>query len=157
VADVDAVKLASPASLNDCMMRNVYRYRYTVVIDFDEVIVPRFHDDYTQMVAHINRKNRPRQPPHAYVFHNTYFFLDQTPDVEQPAHIRSLSLRRHAPPFGINASVVRRPFLKTAHCTLFGNIIKMQMSSFVKAVTKVTFSDLGIFCPLLSRSVPSVL
>jgi len=103
-AVLDAVKLASPASLNDCMMRNVYRYRYVVVIDFDEVIVPRSHGNYTQLMQHINREYSPQSQPHTYKFHNTYFFLDLTPDAQQPAHMRTASFRQHAPPSSIKAS-----------------------------------------------------
>jgi len=102
---VDAVKLASPASLNDCMLRNVYRYRYTVVVDFDEFIIPRSHDNYSQLIEHINLMYRPHRLPHTYTFHNTYFFLDLAPDVQQPAHMRTAGFRRHAPPSTINASV----------------------------------------------------
>jgi len=98
------VKLASPASLNDCMMRNVYRYRYAVVIDFDEVIVPRFHADYAQMVAHINRKFKLKAPPYTITFSNTYFFLSFQQDTKQPPYMRSLRFRRRVPPTGV------RPF-----------------------------------------------
>ena len=99
---VDSVKLASPASLNDCMMRNVYRYRYAVVIDFDEVIVPRLHDDYTQMVAHIDRKFRLKDRPYTYTFLNTYFFLSFQQDTQQPSYMRSLRFRRRIPPVGVS-------------------------------------------------------
>ena len=96
-----SVKLASPASLNDCMMRNVYRYRYAVVIDFDEIIIPRFHDDYTQMVTHINRKFRLKDRPYAYTFSNTYYFLSLQQDTEQPSYLRSMRFRRRVPPTGV--------------------------------------------------------
>jgi len=96
--ELDAVKLASPASLNDCVMRNVYRYRYTVVVDFDEIIIPRSHDNYTQLIRHINLKYRLHDQPHTYTFHNTYFFLDLKPDVQQPPQMRTASFRQHAPP-----------------------------------------------------------
>jgi len=99
-----SVKLASPASLNDCMMRNVYRYRYAVVIDFDEVIVPRFHDDYAQMVAHINRKFRLKNPPYTYTFSNTYFFLSYKQDTTQPSYMRSLRFRQRVPPTGVRST-----------------------------------------------------
>ena len=106
---IPSVKLASPASLNDCMMRNVYRYRYAVVIDFDEVIVPRFHDDYTQMVAHINRKFRLKDRAYTYTFSNTYFFLSFQPDAQQPPYLRTMRLRRRVPPTGVRSFVSRFP------------------------------------------------
>jgi len=91
------------------MMRNVYRYRYIVVIDFDEVIVPRSDDDYSSLVRRINNENNVtagHPPPHAYMFHNTYFFRDLTPDTLQPAHLRTLRYRRSAPPSEIYVSFI---------------------------------------------------
>jgi len=111
---MDMVDLANPASLNDCMMRNVYRYRYTVVVDLDEIIIPRSHDNYTQLMRHINFKYRSHNQPHTYLFHNTYFFLDLQPDVEQPAHMRTASFRQHAPPSPRNVSVSRKRNLVVA-------------------------------------------
>ena len=96
-----SVKLASPASLNDCMMRNVYRYRYAVVIDFDEVIIPRFHDDYAQMLAHMIHKFQLKDRPYTFTFKNTYFFLSFKQDTEQPAYLRTLRFRQRVPPTGV--------------------------------------------------------
>jgi len=104
---MDSVKLASPASLNDCMMRNVYRYRFAVVIDFDEVIVPRFHDDYSQLVRHVDAQHRAL--PHTYTFHNAYFFVDLSPDVQQSAHMRTARFLRRHPPSPINVNQVCLP------------------------------------------------
>jgi hypothetical protein len=95
-----SVKLSSPASLNDCLLRNVYRYRYVVVIDFDEFIVPRFHNNYQQMVDDIDRKYRLRDRPYTYTFANTYFFLSFQQDQTQPSYLRTLRYRRRVPPSG---------------------------------------------------------
>ncbi len=68
-------KIGSPISLNDCMYRNTYRYRWTVVIDFDEIIVPRMHDNYSAMVDHILAKAKlTKIPPPALTFRNAYFW-----------------------------------------------------------------------------------
>ena len=95
---VNAIKLASTASLNDCQLRNVYRYRYIVVIDFDEIVVPRFHSNYSQMIDHIRRKYELPYPAYQYQFVNTYFFTEFEPDMTQPSHLRTLRLRRRAEP-----------------------------------------------------------
>ena len=87
-------------------MRNVYRYRYTVVIDFDEIIVPRVHHNYSQLIERINLNYSVDARPHTYMFHNTYFFRDLTPDVLQPAHMRTAIFRRSAPPSKLQASVL---------------------------------------------------
>jgi len=118
-----SVKLASPASLNDCLLRNVYRYRYAVVIDFDEVVVPRFHDDYEQMLAHIDRKYRLRDRAYTYTFSNTYFFLSFQPDVDQPPYLRTMRLRQRVPPTGVRSArrfafythVHSRDFVRSFH------------------------------------------
>ncbi len=33
-------------SLNDCLYRNLYKFKYLAVVDFDEVIVPRQNKDW---------------------------------------------------------------------------------------------------------------
>ena len=37
------------AALNDCLYRTMYRYRYALLVDVDEYIVPRQHADYPAM------------------------------------------------------------------------------------------------------------
>ena len=73
---MDAVKLASPASLNDCMLRNVYSYKHLIVIDFDEVIVPRMHSDYRGLVKALDRVHRLNDTYYSYAFRNAFFLLD---------------------------------------------------------------------------------
>ena len=42
--------------LNECIYQNMYRYRYTVVVDLDEIIVPvnssTYNEVYTQLNVH---------------------------------------------------------------------------------------------------------
>lgn len=66
------LKLATIAILNDCMYRNMYRYKYTLVIDIDELIIPRRHTTLTALVSHLDVFH----PSPAYMFRNAYFFLD---------------------------------------------------------------------------------
>ncbi len=33
-------------SLNDCLYRNLYKFKYLAIVDFDEVIVPRQNKDW---------------------------------------------------------------------------------------------------------------
>jgi len=40
-------------AFNDCMLRNMYRYRYLVVIDLDEMIVPRYHVNYSAVLDQV--------------------------------------------------------------------------------------------------------
>jgi len=57
------IRLGSPTSLNDCMMRNMYSTRFVVVVDFDEIIVPRMHSNYSAMLAHIDSVSTYRTTP----------------------------------------------------------------------------------------------
>ena len=91
---MDGVKLSSPASLNDCMLRNMYRYRFVVVIDFDEHIVPKLDDTYRDMMVRIDADNRLPVPFHTYTFRNAYFFLDLLPDMTHSSSLRSAIYRK---------------------------------------------------------------
>ena len=50
----NGVRLNSSASLNDCILCNMYSNRYVVVVDYDEIIVARLDDNYTAMLEHVN-------------------------------------------------------------------------------------------------------
>lgn len=89
MAGVDRFKVGSAAALNDCMMRNVYRYRLLLVIDLDEVIFPRMHRSYSAMLDHINKAEELDQPHVSYSFQNAYFFQELRPDRTQPAYLRT--------------------------------------------------------------------
>ena len=100
VADfsVKGIKLSSPASLNDCMLRNMYRYRYIVVIDFDEAIVPRIQRNYTELLKAIDRQERLSESSPSYTFRNAYFFSEFPVDETQPRYLKTLRRRYRAPP-----------------------------------------------------------
>jgi Glycosyltransferase family 92 len=98
--------MSSPASLNDCILRNVYRYRYAVIIDFDEVIVPRLHKNYRLLVSDIQRKYHVINP-HTITFANTYFFLEFGEDKTQPQVLKTLRHRRRINPLPIDVSKVQ--------------------------------------------------
>lgn len=86
---VDRFKVGSAAALNDCMMRNVYRYRLLLVIDLDEVIFPRMHGSYSAMLDHINKPKKLVDLHSGYSFQNAYFFLELRPDRTQPEYLRT--------------------------------------------------------------------
>ena len=104
----DSIKLASTASLNDCQLRNMYRYRYIVVIDFDEVIVPLLHSNLSQMIRH-SRQTRSRAAVHSFSFRNTYFFKEFQPDVKQPTYLLMARHQRRIPPSPYGVSIIAAP------------------------------------------------
>ena len=62
------IRLGAPASLNDCMLRNMYSHRFLVVVDFDEFIVPRIHNNYLDMLEYIDRSEDRTTSHHTYSF-----------------------------------------------------------------------------------------
>lgn len=70
------LKLATIAVLNDCMYRNMYRYKHMAVIDIDEIIVPKRHDTLNALLTHLD--GRYLGP--SYIFINAYFF-EELPSV----------------------------------------------------------------------------
>ncbi|CAH1774051.1 unnamed protein product [Owenia fusiformis] len=75
--------------LNDCMYRNMFRYRKLVITDFDELIVPRLPsmNNYHDLLREIDRE-QPRDFDYKmYWFRNVYFFLDLHPNVNRPKYL----------------------------------------------------------------------
>lgn len=57
---VEAFKLSSPASLNDCMMRYAGVTRWVVMLDFDELIIPTDAIDFANLMKRIYDEERNR-------------------------------------------------------------------------------------------------
>ena len=60
-------------ALNDCLYRNMYKFKYLVFTDLDELIVPHKHQNWKEMMMYLERKNIG-----AYIFQNVYFFAATT-------------------------------------------------------------------------------
>ena len=43
-------------SVNDCFFRNMYEYKYIVNIDNDEMILPRDHANWTDMMEDLEKE-----------------------------------------------------------------------------------------------------
>jgi len=84
-----AILLSMSPVINDCMYRNMYRYRYVVCTDVDEMIVPGSpHRNYSEMLrAAAAVSARANAIVHSYVFRNTYFFLDFGATEEEPWYL----------------------------------------------------------------------
>jgi len=126
---LEGVKLSSPTSFNDCLMRNMHSTRFIVVLDFDELIVPRRLDltDYSSLVAAVDAYSGvPVGRYHTYVFRNTYFFKSYPPDDRQPAYLTSLRYRMHAPPSPFTVSP--KAFVDPTRClSLFNHYCLVQL------------------------------
>lgn len=95
---VEGIRLGSSASLNDCMLRNMYSLRFILVIDFDEIIVPRIHADYRDLIQHVDSSLDLENSHHTYSFRNAYFFQHFPEDASQPASLKTLRFRHRTPP-----------------------------------------------------------
>ena len=65
--------------INDCMYRNMHAYKKIVVTDLDEIIVPRNHSNYHDMLLAIDKALPEYHPARSYIFSNAYFFTDLPP------------------------------------------------------------------------------
>ena len=82
-----SVLLAQSSALNDCMYANMFRYRFICTSDIDEIIVPRHHDNYSQMIEYFRALNNHWQrndsasaasdeAAASYIVRNAYFFVE---------------------------------------------------------------------------------
>ncbi|XP_069465576.1 uncharacterized protein [Ambystoma mexicanum] len=58
------------ATLNDCLYRNMYKSKYVVLIDMDEIIMPKKHQNWASMMAYLQKKYRKRG---IFIFENHVF------------------------------------------------------------------------------------
>jgi hypothetical protein len=95
--------------INDCMYRNMYRYRWIVCTDLDEMLVPRKHMTYRRLLGYINRHRR--QPANSYMFSNVYFFTDLGPVAREPWFLMTQRYLRHVTPskFGYSVKSITDP------------------------------------------------
>jgi len=63
------------AVINDCFYRHMYEFKYIIVIDFDELIVPDNFRTIQEMMSFLER-NMSHTGAVNYVFRNSYFFTD---------------------------------------------------------------------------------
>ncbi|XP_037781979.1 uncharacterized protein LOC119578475 [Penaeus monodon] len=97
--------------LNDCYYRNLYRYKYTVHLDTDEVIVPRFALTWQHLMQTVTKKSAKDNLPYvSYCARHTYYMDHMRPSQEWlkdvPSHLHMLQhVIRSANYSGIKYSV----------------------------------------------------
>lgn len=67
------------AALNDCLYRTMYRFKYVLMIDLDEYIVPHKNTSLRVLLGHLERNGKTADRTGAYSFQNAFFYL-QWPD-----------------------------------------------------------------------------
>ena len=102
------------AALNDCLYRNMNTFKYLMLIDFDEFIVPHTNITIPQMLSHVDSQKiivtgnvgrygvkLPPQPKvtSAYSFQNAFFYLQFPDDIEAKYGLRVLQKTRRKSKF----------------------------------------------------------
>lgn len=67
------------ASLNDCLYRTMYRFKYVAMIDLDEFLVPHLDDDLKMLLNRLTSLPLAKNRAGAFSFQNAFFYL-QWPD-----------------------------------------------------------------------------
>lgn len=63
------------AALNDCLYRTMYRFKYVLMIDFDEFVIPHSHDDILSMITAVNGSVKSgKYKIGGYSFQNAFFY-----------------------------------------------------------------------------------
>lgn len=96
--DAESVRLLIYSSLNDCLYRNMYRYRFLMAVDLDEIIVPATLNSYNDMMHSFSA-----YPNISLKFNSANYFLEYTRDDTQPSLLPAMQYRK----FSRNRSVQR--------------------------------------------------
>ena len=83
-------------SLGDCLYRNMYRYKYIIAIDFDEIIVPVKMRSYKELLQHYENSTHHNPLKLSLQFDSHGYYKDQIPDLTQPRRLPSMQYRRHS-------------------------------------------------------------
>ena len=82
-------------AINDCIYRHMYEFRRIVVIDFDEIIMPRNQQNLSDLVTYLDRMETDNRRKNVnYAFRNNYFFLELPPDETISPYLTLLRYRR---------------------------------------------------------------
>ena len=73
----DGAQLHKTPTINDCMYRNMHSFHKILVIDFDEVIIPRHVSNYKDLLTQLGINYPETQQ---FVFLNGFFYLEFPPN-----------------------------------------------------------------------------
>ena len=93
-----SVKAGMMASMNDCMMRNMYKYGHVVLVDFDEIIVPYKDTNYRDLLRRVDASHGFKHHECGYSFRNALFHIDYEVDLDQPWFLHTMRHRYHTEP-----------------------------------------------------------
>jgi hypothetical protein len=72
----DVTRLAAIIAMNDCMYRNMESFKYLMVLFPDEIVVPKLHRSYHELLEAVDDSVRFgfREPAKSYTFRNAIFW-----------------------------------------------------------------------------------
>lgn len=85
------LKTISGIPYNDCMLRYMYKYRYILITNLYEVVVPKMHHSYGALLSYLNKRHQLWSYWPSYTLRNQYFFLDFEQNKQQPRDLVTLS------------------------------------------------------------------
>ena len=91
-------QLSSSLALNDCMYKNMYRYKWIVGVDYDEVILPNIVQNYSTLLRNIDISGRKYDSSlKSYSFRNAYFWVSCGGELKEPKHSYMMRYVRRDP------------------------------------------------------------
>ena len=131
----DKVRGLRTISFNDCMLRNMYRYKWLVVIDHDENIIPWKANNLLNLLKEADRKLNLTYKLYSYTFLNEYFFREFPEDKKKPAYLKTLRFRHRANPS--NLYVGSKSIVSPMYCfNLFNHYCWTRLPLYTGVVTK---------------------
>lgn len=91
--EFEAAEVLTRAALSDCIYRNYNRLEYLLVIDIDEMIIPRYHQDYTSLINTLNLSSDPYDQPSSILFVMSMFYSVYGQDDSQPDYLHTMKYR----------------------------------------------------------------
>lgn len=118
-------------SINDCFLRNLHKFAYIIHTDFDELLIPRKHISYKEMLNHFITQNPDTDNASGFISRSAYFYFDDD-YVGNPSNPDYLPLLRytHRMPveypkgewktWNTRGTGVQKSFHSTSMCKLIG-------------------------------------
>ncbi|CAH1780486.1 unnamed protein product [Owenia fusiformis] len=91
------IRILQVHSYNDCMYRNMYKYKHIIFTDPDEIIIPMQHATYSDMMKEM-KLDLGFDVPTPYLFKNVFFFQHFPQEESEPAQVRSLRFQTRLAP-----------------------------------------------------------
>ena len=90
-----AILMTMSIALNHCYFSNMYRYKYVVCTDTDEMIVPIMHQNYSSMLYQIKTHQTVSHDHASFLFKNVYFFTDFGPSSREKGPLTLLHTQNY--------------------------------------------------------------